>query len=417
MFRRKYTVSVIVTALFAAGAASVSYGRDTNYEKAVNAYKRAAPKQVFKLLSKPQTADDYQLRGMTHRKALFGTGRAEFESAVRLAGGKPSYTAQLALAMMQEKRTRDAGFLLKNAMAKDKANTELRSTYGLCLAKLGQSETGFALLKESVEKMPTSILCLENIALGYYESFDSHQADIYYSKLVQLQPDNVWPLLDRAALYEESGNKKSALRDFNSALQISPISQTVFWKRAVFFLKNKQYKEALADCKSCLNGEENVIAIRRRCLRAKVDAAERLGLYAEAARDLDELNQVSIDAPKLSWGMRNDLLRQAALFERSCNYSKALETIRILEKYYPSKTEVLLIKARILGKNKNFEQSLALCNYLIAKDDSISEWHSMRAFALRGLGRTKEAEKEETIARSKPDTGKMPDMFENRIKN
>jgi tetratricopeptide (TPR) repeat protein len=395
---------------------SPAASRSLTYERALAAYKKAYPGAVIKLLAKPQNADDHCLRGLTNQKALFGTGSPDFEKAVALDDTKPASIAHLAVALMQEKRTDHARVLLRNALAKNGSSLELQSTYGLCLVKKGRPESGFPSMQSALAKAPKSILCLENLANGYLESFDSQKAESYFSKLVTLQPDNVWPLLQRATLYTESGKKELALADYNAALKLSPRSQTVNWKRAGFYLKNRQYKEAVEDCKRCLESDENVVAIRRRCLRTKVDAEEHLGNFPAAARDLEELNQVSIGAPRLSWGMRNDLIRQVALFERAKNYAKALETIKLLEKFYPAKTEVLFLKARVLGKDGKFAQSLTICDSLIARDDTLSEWHTMRATALNGLGRKAEAQKELEIAKQKGrDAEQMPDLFEYRI--
>lgn len=385
-----------------------------NYSAALKAFNTGAYGLVEKYLSKLDTVDEAILYGRWNMAIKSDNGMKGFTRAMQLDGGSSKSRLYMALAYADIHDFEEALKQLKIALSKDAKNAELLSTQGRCQYKLGQTEEGMAAMRAALAQAPGSEIVVGNLARVYTESFDTRAAEDFHSRLVQLKKGCVQPLLERAYFYIQAGQDKKALADFESALKINSQCQVAYWQRAYFWQQRKEYKKAVDDCNRCLVCKDPLGQLERRVLRLKVDAQERLKRYADAAEDSKKLTK---DAGLLvgNWGVRGDVLRQAALLERVGKYKDALKALDPLYKAAPNRTEVMFLRARILGKAGDYGESLYLCNKLIALDTNMPDWYRMRARALTGLGRKEQAakdlEKAKSLGASIPD---LPSIYQDK---
>lgn len=369
-------------------------GQDkTTFAQAQGAYDRGAYGTAIKLLAKPASVEDFILFGKLCAVTKVDGGVAAFADAIEADRGSTRTRSYYALGLIDGHQLDKAMEQVERGLRHDPQSAELMSLKGRCLYKKGEARAGLELMEKAQQRAPRSEIVLYDLARSYTESFDTAAADAAYTRLVKLKPGCVDPLLERAYMYVQAARDAQALGDFAAILKINPCCQLAYWQRAYFYQQRKKYREAIEDCKRCLACPDSIKQIERRVLRLKIDAQERLKLYADAAADSKIL---TAETPTLvkHWGVRGDMLRQAALQEKLGQYKEALATLDPLYKKAPDRTEVMVLRARILGKAGQYVSSLELCDKLITRDDSIPDWYRMRARALKGLGRGADAERD-----------------------
>lgn len=380
------------------------------YRTASRSFDRGDFTTVLKLLEQPKTPEECILLGRTYNLTTIGDGTPSFQRAGVLDHYSPKSLLYMALGYINVREYGPAEKAIRGALSKAPNDNEIKSTYGRFLYRQGQGDEGFSLMNAALSKAPTSQICLENLATSYAEAFESSKAAALYSRLVAAKPGIVEPLLLRSRLYAERGDTKNALADFDAIFKINPDCQVGYFQRATLWQKLKKYENVDKDCDKCIACKGKNFVITRRCMRAKVDAEERLHRFAKAAETSKYLTK---DSEKVltSWGARGDVLRRAALLEKTGKYAEALQALDPLYKFAPNRTEVMMLRARILGKSGNFKESLFLCNKLIAIDPNMGGWYRMRARALNGLGdkaaAARDLEKSKTLGETIPELGEI----------
>ena len=132
-----------------------------------------------------------------------------------------------------------------------KADAKFAAAYvmrGYINADLEQTEASLADLENGVKLEPslrTVNLC--DVRAKLYIDSEKWQlaiADLSQSIIMQPMP---WRYKMRGEIYATSGSNDLALRDFDSAIKLSPKNSGLYRTRADFYTTQKRYKEAIAD--------------------------------------------------------------------------------------------------------------------------------------------------------------------------
>src|SRR6476659_5764367 len=93
-----------------------------------------------------------------------------------------------------------------------------------------------------------------------------------FTQAIRLRPDVAAGYRFRAIAHAESGNVTRAIADLDQAIRLKPDDVQALFDRSQFFLRQRQYDEALADCNKAVGidaGRADVIALRGRVQEAR----------------------------------------------------------------------------------------------------------------------------------------------------
>ena len=100
-----------------------------------------------------------------------------------------------------------------------------------------------------------------NRAMAYYAQGDKKHALDDYNTAVQLAPKRAQPYFYRGVFYKVQNDGAAALRDFDTALSIDPKLVAALRQRAIIYLRQKNFGAALADFSEALRLQRK----RRHC--------------------------------------------------------------------------------------------------------------------------------------------------------
>jgi tetratricopeptide (TPR) repeat protein len=151
------------------------------------------------------------------------------------------------------------------------------------------------------------------VAFGNYGQFDLALLD--FDKAVQLNPNNVEILYDRAVTLERKGTLDDAILDLDKVLQLQPDYKQAVYERAVCRLKKGEYQRAIVDFDRAIEkspdlamaylgrataykalgdmAKSNLDAQKARALGAEGPAAEAMTKLGEAVRNTSTAGSTS----------------------------------------------------------------------------------------------------------------------------
>lgn len=94
-----------------------------------------------------------------------------------------------------------------------------------------------------------------------YGMYVSAAAD--FSKVIELEPENVMAYRNRGLAYSEivgvDGTLNAALEDYNKAIDLDPKQSIFYFERAIIRLRRQEWTEAIADLEAARNQSENLM--------------------------------------------------------------------------------------------------------------------------------------------------------------
>ena len=86
-----------------------------------------------------------------------------------------------------------------------------------------------------------------DVAAGNYKA-----AIPLLDQAIQIYPNDVTSIIQRANAYREMGQSDRALQDYNQAIVINPVYLEAYFHRGIMFLKSNAYSKAIADFNFCI---------------------------------------------------------------------------------------------------------------------------------------------------------------------
>ena len=71
--------------------------------------------------------------------------------------------------------------------------------------------------------------------------------DVYYTKIIELKPDDAETYFNRGRAYEETGDYTRAIADFNKAIELDPNHAEACVGRGRAYYETGDYPRAVAD--------------------------------------------------------------------------------------------------------------------------------------------------------------------------
>lgn len=236
-------------------------------------------------------------------------------------------------------------------------------------------------LRKKVESTTTIILEQQDFLLkrGNYFAFkeDSALALEYYNRVLEINPENVDALVDKAFVYEHVGLYERALDCYNRAIQIKQNDADLLANKASVLCDLKRYDESLQFYDKALEldpenplefGKRYTLFFSRRfedlmqyydnllakspdnsgILRDKARDLMAFGEYEEAIQVYDKISQ--IEGRSTFWDKRRTLSESGKYEERIQKYDKILEND-------PANKQTLILKGDALAGLGRYEDS------------------------------------------------------------
>jgi hypothetical protein len=187
-----------------------------------------------------------------------------------------------------------------------------------------------------------SLVCLALLSfLSLYQVRIWKDRGVFWSRVIQLYPDNPIAYNDRGNFYKEQGNMVRALEDYKIAIQLKPDFAKAFYNRALL-------REKMGDTSGAIADHSDVIRFNSKHARAYNNRGalfKNLGQIDRALSDFDSAIRINPFSPE-AYANRG-VIRQAQndLKRAIQDFSKTLEVASV---HWPSRAwvEQLLDSAR-----------------------------------------------------------------------
>ncbi len=112
----------------------------------------------------------------------------------------------------------------------------------------GDTKKAIIYYTKSLQENPDYIDALINRANLYTEDIDNNVlALVDYTRVIKLDPKNVWAYISRASCYAIAGDFDKALLDLNKAIALDPSNSETYRQRAYTEIRLNQFAKAIVD--------------------------------------------------------------------------------------------------------------------------------------------------------------------------
>lgn len=217
---------------------------------------------------------------------------------------------------------------------------------------------------DEIKSLPTPISneILTIIGNAYYYIKQYEDANNIYDRILDLNPDDPYALLNRGVTYGQLGRYDEALADFNRSLELRPNYTPSLTNRGNAYIELGRYDEALADLSHSLelSPHDPVTFCNLGCLY------ERLERYDEALTNFkrsleirpdnhDTLHNLGVTLSKLKrYDEAFTVLNHTLEIEP--NNAETLYTIACLFSLWEKADEVLAYLEKAIGKDEKYRK-------------------------------------------------------------
>ena len=274
----------------------------------------------------------------------------------------------------------------------------------------GDTVNGLADLNEAIKLCPYNEDLYKNRGQLYYELEKYPEADADYLAMMKLNPGNVIAYMGLGRNANEREEYDEALKYYTRAINIRDDYATAYIYRSDTYRNLKKYVEAADDLMEALNlgddelafyalfefpAEQTPLLISKLRAQAVQEPDEAVWPYFMANVYMDkEMYKEAIECLDKAYELDEYtpfLLMKTSCFESLGDYDKAYDTILEAEKRLPYDSDVIALKADVLGEGGNIEGALEEWSRYI--DDNPDEYigYYRRGFFEDNYGMTDKA--------------------------
>lgn len=173
----------------------------------------------------------------------------------------------------------------------EQQNTEVHSkNYALVKLENKQYQEAKTLLSESVEINKADHDAYNIMGIISYIMDNNYDALIYFSKAIEVAPNNPIYYFNRYRVYfEHKGDNENALKDISNAIRILPNQGDYYQYRAYVYMAEKEWKKAVSDWDMAINlmGESWYLLKQRGLCKTWLED------FTGACRDWKDANRLS----------------------------------------------------------------------------------------------------------------------------
>ena len=143
--------------------------------------------------------------------------------------------------------------LITEEIEKGCSNSDIYRIYGQILSEEGDQEEGINQLIEALKWNPNNtnaLLMMGNIYASFKKDIDT--AEIFYRKVIELEPNNYIALNNIAGLIAKEGDLNKTLEYFQKSYQLNPKYPNTLYGMALTYFNQGEYLEAFEKTSSAL---------------------------------------------------------------------------------------------------------------------------------------------------------------------
>ena len=184
--------------------------------------------------------------------------------------------------------------------------------------------------------------------LLYYKSKKYNEAISYYTKAINLSPDDDNYYLYRGLAYLDKKDYSKAVDDFSAGIKLDSGNINFYLKRAAAYVELKQYNKAIVDLTKSIEFRPDVSAVYENRAHFYFLVAD----YNNAVLDYSKAIEL---APKQA-----DLYYfRAASYKNLLQYDKAIEDVLKAIKFEPKNTDYYYLIANIYELKEDYKTSFS----------------------------------------------------------
>ncbi len=256
--------------------------------------------------------------------------------------------------------------------------------FAKCLAMVGRFEEAKVLYKEFMAEFPNDVHWVYCYAWACMMGSQDVEALEYYNKALEIKPDYVPAIGDRALLYTKLGEVEKAEEGYKQTLALDYKRAENHYNLANFYLQNKRVDDALEVLEKFTTEHAEIGRgwyLYGATYRTKGDVEKAIEMYDKA---------LAIE-PKV---IDTNVAKASALIQ----IDKVEEGEKIYEQlgeWYPKSVEVLFVQGRFYIEAKLYDKAIKVLDKAILMNDKNPAGYNLRAFAYRALGEVEKAEHDE----------------------
>ncbi len=232
-----------------------------------------------------------------------GAAMADFESALRLDGGRYEALAGLSSIYVDQKNFSEAGRYMTKALGYEKNYDQMWSNYGNMLLHFDMHKKSFDVFKKAIALNPENIKAQNGWGIVLLENDKLNQSKVLFDSLVNANPRVPYLLNNRGIVNAYHGNRfdqfgqpeaadnqyQLAFDDFNKAMEVAPVRKFYNVNQGNVYRYWQQYEDAKLSYqkhqdKSALNNTA--------VLYAGLENMKDAKYYLETALQLDSAHKV-----------------------------------------------------------------------------------------------------------------------------
>ncbi len=204
-------------------------------------------------------ADIFVCRGFArYYTGKAGAAMADFESALRLDGGRYEALAGMSSIYVDQKNYSEAGRYLAKALNYEKKDDKMWSNYGNMLLHFDMHKKAYDVFRSAIGLNPENIKAQNGWGVVLLENDKLDQSKVLFDSLINENPDVPYLLNNRGIVNAYHGNRHDQLRrpeaadnqyhmafdDFKSALEVAPGRKFYNVNQGNVYRYWEQYEEA-----------------------------------------------------------------------------------------------------------------------------------------------------------------------------
>ncbi|XP_067616656.1 protein O-mannosyl-transferase Tmtc4 [Eurosta solidaginis] len=213
------------------------------------------------------------------------------------------------------------------------------------------------LFSSALKVCPKNAKVHYNIARLSTDRFERHKALLHYHKAIELYPQYEAALMNLGNLYREMGDLDNAEKYIKASLAVAPDFATAWMNLGIVQAARKDAYNALQSYKNALKYRKSYAICHYNLGNLYLD----IQMHSEAMQHWQEAVSLNPQQPK-AWANILTMLDNRGLYEDVIRLStQALN-------YLPNETNILFIRANVLGKLQRYVEAEELYKEIIEKE-------------------------------------------------
>ncbi len=155
----------------------------------------------------------------------------------------PDQLYQRALTLHHAGKLNEAEGLYRTLLSYFPQQSDILTTLGILLLQQGNSDTGFQLIKKSLNINPNQPAALYNMAVELQKLTRLDEALSYYNQALKLNPQDINALINRGNTLKDLKQYKEAISSFENALALQPNIASAHWNKALTHILLGEYAQ------------------------------------------------------------------------------------------------------------------------------------------------------------------------------